>query len=639
MSAKTDQPRTSSTEPAPGSPQRWRGWLVALGLMLLSGALLTLAQPPMDLWPLAYVSLVPFLLATRRIRSARGVILAGWVTGVLFWAVNLHWLSWVTPWGVGYIAAVLYLAVYWPVTALLMRAAFRAGWATWVTLPIFWVALEFARAYVISGFPWFFLAHTQWQQTVLIQIADATGVYGVSFFVAMVNGLACDALLAWRARRAGPAGDAPSRRSLIAGLVVAGTLLAGLLGYGFFRRMETHGAARPGPVVAVVQRAFPISLWHDTSRMEMIEEYYRSTRYELASAIDPNVGCDLVVWPETILPAGLNREFLTMDMAALSDEDVAALGGRSVEEVTPEQIERGRVGLMEQQEGLRSLAGQIARLARRLGCPILAGGSTIHHRPDYPRAMDRWRIRNSVVLFDGNDLPAEGVYSKMHLVPFSEYVPFRESAPGVHRTLRWFVPDVMSQLDYGREVRLFPVVGQNKRAGGEWSAATPICYEGTFGRVCREMVMSEGGKRADILLNLSNDGWFAFPTGRDEWSGSAEHPQHLAHYVFRAIETRCPVVRSVNTGVSASISSEGELLSVLSQDGRWAMVTGVLLLDGRDSGGVVQRGPQVLVDRRVTLYSVFGDGFAIVVGLSALGAMVALIVRGKRGSSRRNGVT
>lgn len=608
-------------------------------MMLLAGALLTLAHPPIDLWPLAYVALVPFLLATKHIRSARGVILAGWLTGVLFWAVNLHWLSWVTPWGVGYIAAVLYLAVYWPVAALLLRAAFRAGWPAWGTLPVFWVALEFARAHVISGFPWFFLAHTQWRQTALIQIADATGVYGVSFFVAMVNGLTCDAWTAWRGRPKGTAGDAPSRRRLIVGAVVAATFLAGLLGYGFYRRSETRNVARPGPVVAVVQRAFPISLWHDTSRMEMIEEYYRSTRYELASAIDPNVGCDLVVWPETILPAGLNREFLTMDMAALSDEDVAALGGKSVEEVTPEQIERGRVGLMDQQEGLRSLAGQISALARRLGCPILAGGSTIHHRPDYDRPIDRWRIRNSVVFFDGNDLPGEGVYSKMHLVPFSEYVPFRESAPAVHRALRWFVPDVMSQLDYGREVTLFPVVGRKGRTGGRWSAATPICYEGTFGRVCREMVMSDGAKRADILLNLSNDGWFAVPIGRDEWTGSAEHPQHLAHYVFRAIETRCPVVRSVNTGVSASISSDGELLSVISREGRWAMVTGVLLLDGQPGGGVVQRGPQVLVDRRVSLYSVAGDGFAIVVGLSALGATLALIVRGRRGSSRRNGVT
>jgi apolipoprotein N-acyltransferase len=197
----------------------------------------------------------------------------------------------------------------------------------------------------------------------------------------------------------------------------------------------------------------------------------------------------------------------------------------------------------------------------------------------------------------------------------------------------------MNQLDYGREVSLFPVVGRDGRDGEQWSVATPICYEGTFGRVCREMVMGDDGrKQADVLFNLSNDGWFAVKLG-GEWTGSAEHPQHLAHYVFRAIETRCPVVRAVNTGVSASISSEGELLAVVSRNGRWAMTEGALLLDGGEGpagGGAVRRGPQVLVDDRVTLYSVAGDGFAIVVGLLATGAAIVLVVRGRRRKRRRN---
>jgi apolipoprotein N-acyltransferase len=99
------------------------------------------------------------------------------------------------------------------------------------------------------------------------------------------------------------------------------------------------------------------------------------------------------------------------------------------------------------------------------------------------------------------------------------------------------------------------------------------------------------------------------------------------------------VVRAVNTGVSASISSEGELLAVVSRNGRWAMTEGALLLDGGEGpagGGAVRRGPQVLVDDRVTLYSVAGDGFAIVVGLLATGAAIVLVVRGRRRKRRRN---
>jgi apolipoprotein N-acyltransferase len=585
------------------------------------------------------VALVPFLLGVERIRSARGVVLAGWVTGVLFWAVNLHWLSWVTPWGVGYIGAVLYLSVYWPLTGVLLRACLRAGWPSWASLPVFWVALEFARAHVISGFPWFFLAHTQWQQLVLIQIVDATGVYGVSFFVAMVNGLACDGLGRYRHHR-GRSVRAVGARGLVIGSALTGVALVGLVGYGLHRHSETSDVTRPGPVIAVVQRAFPISLWHDTSRVEMLKEHFVATRDRIGPAIREDIGCDVVVWPETILPGGLNHEYLMLDASRLPAADIAALGGKSVDELAPPQIERARASIASKQGELRKLAGRINDLVRRVGSPIIAGGSTLHYRPSYSRPIDRWRIRNSVVKFDGNGLPGRKVYSKMHLVPFSEYVPFRESWPALHRGLRWFVPAVMSQLDYGREVELFELRGQGKRAGEVWRAATPICYEGTFGRVCREMVMGpDGAKRADILLNLSNDGWFALKLGR-RWTGSAEHPQHLVHYVFRAIETRCPVVRAVNTGVSASISSQGRLEAVVSQGDRWAMVKGALLLDGGEGpvagGGAVHRGPRVLVDGRTTLYSVAGDWFAIVVSILAAVAAIALIARGKRGFRRRN---
>ena len=64
----------------------------------------------------------------------------------------------------------------------------------YLLLPVVWVALEYVRAYVLSGFPWFYLAQTQYRQVRLIQIADLTGQYGVSFAVAMVNGALADIL-------------------------------------------------------------------------------------------------------------------------------------------------------------------------------------------------------------------------------------------------------------------------------------------------------------------------------------------------------------------------------------------------------------------------------------------------------------
>ncbi len=615
-------------------PSRRFRRLLSLGAMLATAALLTLAMPPIDAWPLAYVAMLGFLAGVHLAPTRRSVLYISAAAGLAYWLVSLHWLSWVTPYGVGYFGAVAFLLLYWVMGAVILRAAMRRGWGMWIVLPIVWVALEFARAYVISGFPWFMLGHTQWRNTALIQVADTSGVYGVSFFVAMVNGLLWDAWVWWRARRAGSR-RFPRRLAVGGALTLA--LLAGLLSYGTYRLNETPRVTQPGPVVGIVQEAFPIVLGRPTSRDEMIVAHFKATRDQLAPAIDSKVGCDIILWPETVLPHGMNREFLAMEVSKLSAEEIRAfIRQPDADEAT---VEAGRLRLSEMQEDLRRLAGAMARLVRRVGCPILAGGSSIHRNPAPIGADDLWVVRNSAVLFDGNDIPAEVVYSKMHLVPFSEYVPFKQTALPLHKLLRWFVPPVMEQLDYGRRPVHFPVKGRGPRRGQRWTLAAPICYEGTFGRVCRRMVRgADPANPADVLANLSNDGWFVRETSAG-WTGSAEHPQHLSHYVFRAIETRTPVVRSVNTGISASVSTDGKVLAVVEgPDGEEAMVTGCLLLDGRDGrpGGAVTHGPQVLVDGRSTLYSVLGDAPAAAVVLAALVVVGMLIRRRKDGTRQRN---
>ena len=122
----------------------------------------------------------------------------------------------------------------------------------------------------------------------------------------------------------------------------------------------------------------------------------------------------------------------------------------------------------------------------------------------------------------------------------------------------------------------------------------PICYEGTFGDVCRRLVMRGRHKQADILVNLSNDGWFVWKWGSGPYRGSTEHAQHLAQYCFRAVECRTPVVRAVNTGISGSIDSCGRIVALVGGR-RAAMIEGTLLLDGLAGPG---HGPKVLVDRR-----------------------------------------
>ena len=593
-------------------------------LCLLSVTLLSLSFAPLDYWYLAYLSLVPWTLAVSFSAGWRRAMALGWLAGVVFWAANLYWLWWITL--VGYGALVLYLSIYWVAAAAILRRAQKRRWPMCITLPVVWVALEYLRAYVISGFPWFYLAHSQWSRTALIQVSDLTGQYGVSFFVAMVNGAVVDVVLVLLARA--DKAKARSSQGIAMPAAVVTVTAAAILGYGYWRLAQR--TTSPGPVVATVQQDYPISLsLPRPSDEKMLADQIAGTQRFRGS------GVDLVIWAESMLPSFLNPEMLQLDIAGLSSGELRSLAGRfygkEVWEVRhSDEVIRSNLEAALDQARLWHQARMVGDLSADMGCPILAGGATIHRNGLEPvDDDDQWVTRNSVLWFDRSPL-ASGIYSKMHLVPFSEYVPFKTEWLGLHRVLRRFVPPVMEQLAPGKEMRPFEVSGN----GQTWSVAVPICYEGTFARICRQMVMDNGTKQAGVLLNLSNDGWFVYKKfGRGSYQGSTEHSQHLVQYCFRAVENRVPVVRAVNTGISASIDSNGRIVADvgLSLEGyrKRTMIPGALLLDGKTSADgkyAANHGPSILVDSRVSVYSLAGDVFALCV--SAVGAvMFALLMR------------
>ncbi|MCK4601865.1 MAG: hypothetical protein KAU28_05335, partial [Phycisphaerae bacterium] len=344
-------------------------------LVLLTVVLLSVSFAPFNCWYLAYVALVPWVLALDAGTSRRWALLWGWLGGVVFWAANLYWLWWITL--VGYAALVIYLSVFWFVSAIIVRAAARRSWPLWIVLPVVWVALEYARAYIISGFPWFYLAHSQYDQTHLIQVADMTGQYGVSFFVAMVNGAIVDLVASplFVRSKTGPR----LGRNTIAGAIAAIFATCGLLGYGTWRLgQQTH---RPGPVIGIVQEAFPISL---TGRSDTPEKIFHE--HLQSSSVFVGKGCDLVIWPETMLPKGLNPQILELNPNTLDHADLRSLAERIFGPIPQGYSdERLRVALESSIKGQTSLsderwhskltqAKKIEVLSRRLGCPILAGG-------------------------------------------------------------------------------------------------------------------------------------------------------------------------------------------------------------------------------------------------------------------------
>ncbi|MHC4981978.1 MAG: apolipoprotein N-acyltransferase [Planctomycetota bacterium] len=681
--AKLDVRALGETPP----PEAFEGRLVPrrrLSVALLSvvaAVVLSVSFAPFDCWILAYVAMVPWLLALTGGTRGRWAILWGWLAGVIFWGANLYWLWWITL--IGYFALVLYMSVYWLVAAAIVRAGVRRKIPLWIVFPVVWVALEYARAYLIGGFPWFFLAHSQYRQTRLIQIADLAGQYGVSFFVALANGAVADLLVSplFARKRTGPR----VTRKIVAGLAAAGVAAAGLLGYGSWRLAQQTSSE--GPAIALVQCAFRSTL----GGRERTEQEIFDGHLNLVKSLE-GAECDLVVLPETMLPSGLNAEILTSDLNLLPPSHLRALAEKFVGpearevasdvslrrflaeliqagflELEPDsldgrmllvlggnfagrpfdedQLDEALSELEKARERIRSDSGKRPRLPDRagyamkvaaasegLGCPILAGGTTWHYNEKPVYLGDEWLSKNSALWFD-QTWRAGKLYSKMQLVPFSEYLPLKSSWPWLYRRLRWFVPKVMSQAEPGGELVRFDL----KRPAGTWQLVTPICYEGTFARVCRAMVRNRPKDKL-IMANLSNDGWFVWRSQSGVNNPSNEQSQHLASYCFRAVENRVPIVRAVNTGISASITSNGRLAAVLEKDGRCEMVRGTLLLDGarrNDTEYLPGHGPKVLVDSRVSLYSLFGDVFAMLVSLAALAMTVYIVFSRLRAGKER----
>ena len=186
----------------------------------------------------------------------------------------------------------------------------------------------------------------------------------------------------------------------------------------------------------------------------------------------------------------------------------------------------------------------------------------------------------------GQDDPG---YHKLHLVPFGEYVPLIETFPWL-TVLTPYRNGYVPSLNFGRE--------PNSLAIGPYRIAAAICFEDTVPHVVRRFFHeAPDGRQPDVLLNLSNDGWF---------HGSSELDMHLAVSVFRAIENRVPLARAVNTGISALVDGNGEIRDTLPRQ-----TESVLTVD-------------VPLDDRTSLYTVCGDWL----GLSCLAVTIGLVPMG-----------
>jgi len=225
-----------------------------------SAVMLTVIQAPISFSLLAWVSLVPFILACSPDAKPRRLALVSYVISVFYWLANLYWIVPVTI--VGWIAFCLYTALLWPILALCLRYCRTKKIPLFLASAVLVVGIERMQGFFLGGFFWRFLAHSQYQNITLIQIADMFGTAGISFLIAMVNGLLAELIIAARlafARKQGGQKNIFKIIQLPKVALVCAAVVATII-YGRWRIGQEGQCVKLGPYVASLQSNVPQSV-------------------------------------------------------------------------------------------------------------------------------------------------------------------------------------------------------------------------------------------------------------------------------------------------------------------------------------------------------------------------------------------
>jgi apolipoprotein N-acyltransferase len=562
--------------------------------LAFSGAVLLWASLPPLAWGfLAWVAPVPWVLLIRRQKlDGRRPYAMLWLAGFASWMGTLHFLR-LPHWAasIGWVALSAYFAFYLPLFVGLSRVAVhRLRVPVMLAAPIVWTGLELVRGHLLTGMTMACLGHTQYQWIDLIQLSDLAGAYGVSFLVMFVAAslarmfpVACGLT---ETPPVHPVGTCRRTWAALWPLVLAVAVLVAAVLYGRLRHDEN--ALSPGPRIALIQGSIDVEMRYDPGmRSRVFDEYYNLSR----EAVERNADIDLLIWPETMFLASQ----VTYEEPALRP---AEFNGTDAEfqEWLPWIAERNK--------------SLMAKTAQRLGVRLLLGVDTNHFGPDGVKCF------NSAAYVDA-DGRLLGRYDKMHLVMFGEYVPFAQYFPWLQRLTPLPISATAGQrpaafglpLPGARASRPHPEAHPSKTPA-KVRLAPNICYESVLSHVIRGQVntLAAEGQEPDILVNLTNDGWF--------W-GSNELDLHLICGVFRAIECRKPFLVAANTGFSAWIDSDGRIVEQGPRRDR-----AVLLAQPR-------------LDRRRSWYIEHGDWFAG----ACLAACVLFAVVGFWGMRRKRDVS
>ena len=419
------------------------------GLAFLGGLLFWLALPPVEFAPLAWLAPISWVyLIEQNQLSGKRPYLSIWLAYFLFWLAALHWLTlphWATAFG--WVALSFYLAFYLPAFIGIARiCVHRWRMPVVIAAPVAWVGLELLQSHLLTGFMMVVLGQTQYRWITLIQIADLTGTFGLSFLIMFVAACLSRALLS-------------NRR--LAWSLAAGAAILPVLGYGWWRTLGDY--TTEGPTIALIQGDIDTMLKADPSKNQSIfDEYARLT----ARAIKESPQLDLVVWPETMFRSSW---------------------------VTYADDYRPKIDEAYPPEELKARSEEVIEMAVvRLGVPMLIG-------------IDRWHYTNegteryNSALFVGRNGIILGDYGKSHLVIFGEYVPFAKQFPFLYK---------LTPLGAGSEPGKTAAAVEVNGVCYSPSICFETTLARVIRRLVNEAKTNLTSCDPQVLVNVTNDGWF-----------------------------------------------------------------------------------------------------------------------------------
>jgi apolipoprotein N-acyltransferase len=480
---------------------------IQLGLVLLSALLFAGSFPNLlienGLPFLAWFAYLPVLLVIRKNSLAQCV---GWgaIYGLASYSLFNYWLSTFHPLAgtVVYSIYIVYLALVFLFLKLadifFPRRAYIVQW-------LVWLAYEFLRTKGFFGYSYGITAYSQWRVIPLIQIAELTGIWGVSALVTFPSFALAEAFKNRRAfREVIPALKDFFKKEKLP--VFCWTMaLAAVLIFGFAKNRDY--SSYPSANIALVQQnTDPWKAAKAPTPYQVIQAYRRDlqTLKRLSDeALSSTPKPDMVVWAET---AFVPRIY--WHTTYRSDQDSWLL--------------------------VRELLDYLSDK----DAPFLIGNDDARmDMAKNPDPRERYRVDYNAALFYKNGEFTE-TYRKIHLVPFTEHFPYKKQFPFIYEALQkqdthfWEKGDTYTVFE-----------------GPGFGFSTPICFEDTFGYLSRNFVLFG----ADVLVNISNDAWA---------DSLPSQNQHLSMAVFRAVENKRSMVRASSSGQTCAINPDGRITAM-----------------------------------------------------------------------------